>query len=159
MEQFIQKNALKLDICANVTIGSDELGKKQYKKKSTADLIKEFKQVHQELYIYDELEYLGANEKVKIVCRKHGAFYQYTFHHRAGKGCKKCGDDKQKNNFDEVKINFSKVHRNRYDYSKAEYINNYTKLEVQCKVHGSFMVRPTKHLEGVGCPYCRQANS
>ena len=54
--------------------------KKTYKKKSTAKIVLDFKKVHKDTYIYDEVEYLGSNEKVKIRCRKHGVGYFYNFH-------------------------------------------------------------------------------
>lgn len=130
--------------------------KKTYKKKSTAKIVLDFKKVHKDTYIYDEVEYLGSNEKVKIRCRKHGVFLQLPFHHKNGKGCKQCGNEKQRSDFEEVKKQFNKKHLNRYNYDNSKYINNYTKIEVVCLNHGSFLVRPSKHLEGFGCPDCRR---
>ena len=47
------------------------------------------------------------------------------------------------------------VHANAYDYSQAIYKNMRTKVEVTCKLHGSFLVTPASHiyLES-GCPTC-----
>lgn len=45
-----------------------------------------------------------------------------------------------------------------YDYSKAEYINNNTKFEIICPVHGSFWQNPGDHnnkKHPQGCPKCR----
>jgi hypothetical protein len=42
-----------------------------------------------------------------------------------------------------------------FDYSKINYINNYTKVEIICKEHGSFKIRPTELLEGYGCRKCK----
>lgn len=50
------------------------------------------------------------------------------------------------------------VHKNKYDYSKVEYINNSTKVCVICPVHGEFWQSPNKHLQGRGCPKCGQLN-
>lgn len=41
-----------------------------------------------------------------------------------------------------------------YDYSKMEFSQMKKEIEVVCPVHGSFMVTPTKHLHGKGCPVC-----
>ena len=49
---------------------------------------------------------------------------------------------------------FNKIHNNKYDYSKSKYINNRTKLEIICPVHGSFWQEPCNHIKGHGCPYC-----
>ena len=46
------------------------------------------------------------------------------------------------------------VHGDRYDYSKVDYINNRTKVNIICKEHGIFEQRPTRHLCGDGCPKC-----
>lgn len=32
-----------------------------------------------------------SNEKLSIICRKHGLFYQNYYHHKSGSGCPKCG--------------------------------------------------------------------
>lgn len=50
----------------------------------------------------------------------------------------------------------SKLHNNRYDYSKVVYINNHTKVEIICPVHGSFMQTPACHSygKGQGCRKC-----
>ena len=47
------------------------------------------------------------------------------------------------------------VHFDEYDYSKSIYINYMTKLEIICKIHGSFFQSPNTHIIGKsGCPYC-----
>ena len=48
-----------------------------------------------------------------------------------------------------------KIHDNKYDYSKAEYINNLTKVCIICPEHGEFWQRPANHLCGQGCPKCK----
>ena len=47
------------------------------------------------------------------------------------------------------------THGDRYDYSKVNYVNNKTKVEIICSIHGSFMQRPSDHVNGHrGCPKC-----
>jgi hypothetical protein len=51
------------------------------------------------------------------------------------------------------------VHGDRYDYSKAVYVDYATKVEIVCPMHGSFWQVPRKHLgEGRGCIKCRDAS-
>jgi hypothetical protein len=45
-----------------------------------------------------------------------------------------------------------------FDYSKVNYINNYTKVEVVCVSHGIFKIRPTELLYGQGCKQCNREN-
>ena len=49
-----------------------------------------------------------------------------------------------------------KVHGDRYDYSKVEYVNNQTKVCIICKEHGEFWQIPQKHLTGQGCIKCHR---
>ena len=46
------------------------------------------------------------------------------------------------------------IHKRKYNYSKLNYINSKTKIEIICPVHGSFLQLPWRHLEGKGCPLC-----
>ena len=52
-----------------------------------------------------------------------------------------------------------KFHGDKYDYSKVEYVNNNTKIEVICREHGSFFVLPRIHLSGCECPKCKGVGS
>ena len=52
-----------------------------------------FHKVHGDKYDYsliNENEYTNVNQKVPIVCPKHGMFLQRASHHIEGQGCKKC---------------------------------------------------------------------
>lgn len=45
--------------------------------------------------------------------------------------------------------------KENFDYSKINYINNYTKVEIICKKHGSFKIKPSGLLSGYGCRKCK----
>ena len=47
-----------------------------------------------------------------------------------------------------------KIHNNKYDYSKVEYVNAKTKVCIICPKHGEFWQTPDNHLKGKGCAYC-----
>ena len=47
-----------------------------------------------------------------------------------------------------------KIHGNKYDYSKVEYVNSKTKVCIICPVHGEFWQKPSSHLAGLGCFKC-----
>lgn len=47
-----------------------------------------------------------------------------------------------------------KIHGDKYDYSKVEYINNRTKVCIICPKHGEFWQVPSSHLKGAGCSKC-----
>lgn len=50
------------------------------------------------------------------------------------------------------------VHGDKYDYSKAEYVNSLTKVCIVCPEHGEFWQAPRKHLLGQGCNKCYRAS-
>lgn len=49
-----------------------------------------------------------------------------------------------------------KVHGNRYDYSKVNYVNSHVNVEIICDKHGSFLQTPSNHLKGGGCKICNK---
>jgi pyridoxine/pyridoxamine 5'-phosphate oxidase len=51
-----------------------------------------------------------------------------------------------------------KIHGDKYDYSKSEYINDKTKLCIICPEHGEFWQDPHTHLKGNGCRKCYWSN-
>ena len=48
-----------------------------------------------------------------------------------------------------------KVHSDKYDYSKVEYVDSLTKVCIICPEHGEFWQRPSNHLSGAGCKKCK----
>jgi very-short-patch-repair endonuclease len=46
------------------------------------------------------------------------------------------------------------LHGDYYDYSKVEYVNADTKVQIICPKHGLFEQKPYKHLQGQGCRKC-----
>ena len=52
-----------------------------------------------------------------------------------------------------------KIHGDKYDYSKVEYVNNLTKVCIICPEHGEFWQTPKQHLRGQGCPKCVSTSS
>ena len=47
-----------------------------------------------------------------------------------------------------------KVHGDKYDYSKVEYVNSQTKVCIICPIHGEFWQEPAAHVRGYNCPKC-----
>lgn len=47
-----------------------------------------------------------------------------------------------------------KVHGEKYDYSKVEYVNSNTKVCIICPEHGEFYITPGNFLYGQGCRLC-----
>ena len=47
----------------------------------------------------------------------------------------------------------NKIHNNKFDYTKSNYVDSISKVEIICPIHGSFWQTPKNHLKG-GCRFC-----
>ena len=130
------------------------------KKLTTEDFIIKSRKIHGNKYDYSKVNYVDIKTKVIITCLKHGVFQQTPGSHINQKsGCKKCGrqsqTQKRKQGLEKFIIESRKIHGNRYDYSKVDYVNNRTNVIVICKEHGEFYPSPSNHISRKsGCPKC-----
>jgi len=60
------------------------------KLKTRKEVIKEFMLIHFDTYDYSKVEYIGALDKVTIICKTHGPFEQLPSNHKSGQGCPEC---------------------------------------------------------------------
>ena len=50
---------------------------------------------------------------------------------------------------------FIAVHGDAFDYSKVEYVDTHTKVEIHCKKHDhTYFQIPKDHKKGMRCYYC-----
>jgi len=129
------------------------------KKLNQSNLISRFKRIHGTRYNYDKVQYVNLKGSVRIRCQEHGVFHQIARNHLHGAGCPACssirGSRKIKNRIrGKLIFDFTKVHGDRYDYSRVNYATNKVKIEIVCSVHGSFLQQASHHKNGHGCPEC-----
>jgi hypothetical protein len=124
---------------------------KKVNKKDT--FIQKSKSIHGDRYDYSLVEYQNNKTKVKIICEKHGEFYQLPLHHTKGSGCQKCNNS-YKYTTKEVIEQYKEIHGSKYDYSLVEYKSKSSLVEIICKEHGIFKQRSDVHKRGFGCPLC-----
>lgn len=125
---------------------------------NTEEFIKRSKEVHGDQYDYSKTIYKRKSEKVLIICREHGEFYQRPDVHYNGAGCLLCGRKRHSDNIrfnteDFIRIS-NKKHNNFYDYSKVEYNDSREDVLIICPVHGEFKQRASHHMSGSGCLQC-----
>jgi hypothetical protein len=98
------------------------------------DIIIEFKKVHGNRYNYSKVKFLTNNEKIIIVCSKHGEFLQAPKQHKKGAGCPACAGN--------IKFNtetYLKELKNRgfwndnYDYSEVNYVSMKKLIKIRDK--------------------------
>ena len=126
-------------------------------KMDTKTFITKAHEVHGNKYDYSKTEYKGCYEKVCIICPEHGEFWQKPNSHLSGNGCPKCANVYIPTN-EEFIQKARKIHGDKYDYSKVEYVNSYTDICIICPEHGEFWQKPSNHLTGYGCPQCSMPN-
>lgn len=129
----------------------------------TKNFIDKANHIHNYEYDYSLTKYINNREKVKIICKKHGIFYQALREHLVGCGCQECSKEKRnKKNFYTTKSFIEKVikiYNNEYDYSLIKYTGIKNKVLVICKKHGVFSIISGDFLRGHGCPECGKINS
>lgn len=120
----------------------------------TQQFIEKAKKVHGDRYDYSKAEYVNNHTKVTIICPEHGEFKQTPGNHLMGQNCPKCAHRSYKKTTEEFIEEAKKIHGNKYDYSRVEYIKNDKNVCIICPEHGEFLQTPYAHLTGSGCPEC-----
>lgn len=127
----------------------------------TLKFIELAKQKHGNKYDYSMLEDFipthDANDKIPIICKKHGVFYQNRHNHLAGRGCPKCQHENMFITTEEFIRRSNIVHNYKYDYSKSAYVRNDIKIKIICPIHG-FVKNSIESLRrGAGCNLCNSS--
>jgi len=136
---------------------------------STEDWLKRIKKVHGNKYDISKVKNIKTrDDKILIGCSKHGEFSRIVRNFASGSGCSLCLEDAKKSrgykkphpslSQEKVIDRFKKVHGNRYDYSKVNYVNGGTKVIIICKEHGEFKTTPHIHKGGSNCKKCTDSN-
>lgn len=122
------------------------------------NFIEKCKKVHNNKFDYTKTIYSGVKDKILIICKKHGEFLQWACNHVRGQGCDKCLNDSLRRTTVDIIKKSNLIHRNIYDYSKMNYINDKTPVIIICKKHGEFYQKLSKHFNGQGCPKCKMSH-
>lgn len=128
------------------------------KKLTKEEWIEKARKVHGDKYDYSLVDYNGSKEYVTIICPIHGKFEQRAGNHLKY-GCSKCAGN-SKITKEEFIERASKIHNNKFDYSKVGYFDNIRdKITIICPIHGEFQQRVEDHMKGCGCNKCRCTKS
>ena len=127
------------------------------KRLTTEEYVERVNKIHPE-NDHSLVNYTGASCKITVICPIHGKFEIQAGNYLFGQGCRQCGIEKRRlkrmMGCEEFISRARKVHGDKYDYSKVEYVNAHTKVCVICPIHGEFWIKPVQHLRGGGCPKC-----
>lgn len=117
------------------------------------DFISESIKVHGDKYEYSLVDYKKSYEKVIIVCKEHGSFYQRASNHLRGRGCYNCKKSRKYDTDKFIELS-NNIHKNKYCYKKVIYSGSHKNVIINCLKHGDFKQSPTNHLSGKGCSKC-----
>jgi hypothetical protein len=133
------------------------------KTKITVDNFKErSNKIHDNKYDYSLITTINTVEdKVGIVCKDHGLFYQRVANHMHGDGCPDCRSDTIGKKLSLTTETFKqkaliKYGSEKYNYDKVNVVNINEKVQIFCIVHQIyFWQTPRKHLNSYcGCKEC-----
>lgn len=152
--------------------------KRRNPRRSNLITIKEFSTMVKEKFgdLVEVVEYHGFTKKAKLICKNttngigHGLFtvVPCSFLAEARKTiCPQCLKEYRRNINKSTTVEFiekaKKIHGDRYDYSKVNYVNNNTPICIICHdigidglEHGEFWQTPQNHLSNRGCPLCKK---
>lgn len=133
------------------------------KQKDTQMFCEEMKQLYGDKYDLSFVQYVNANTHVIIKCNVCGHTYKVTPHNiLRGRGCPNCELKNKKIRyclpFDIFKERVNRIFDEKYDLSLVKYINEKTRVQIICPIHGIFEQTPYMLYKGHGCPYCGQSS-
>ncbi|MDP9645461.1 PDDEXK family nuclease [Paraburkholderia caledonica] len=125
------------------------------KAKGTTDwFIAKARAVHGERYDYSRVDYKGRRQKVCIICREHGEFWQDASNHvHRSSNCPTCMGVKRSTLEDFIR-RAKDMHGDLYDYSQVVFIGVDHKVKIGCQQHGVFEQLAFDHMKGHGCAAC-----
>lgn len=109
------------------------------------------------LYDYSNVIYKNINTKVNVICALHGSFYQTPKMILKGYGCKVCSNLKKISKIEDIIPLINSIHGDIFDYSKSIYMNNHSKMEIECLIHNNIFCSSVDSLKRGrnGCKFCR----
>lgn len=124
--------------------------------RTSADFAERATGVHGNRYDYTATKFVNFATKVEIGCRVPGhlPFWQSPGNHLKGNKCPTCTG----RNIDTAEFirRSRESHPNEvYDYSKAVYTKSTDKIIIGCPTHGLFTPMAAHHMQGIGCPKCK----
>ena len=127
-------------------------------KSNTENFIKKAIKVHSNEYDYTKVRYTDAITCVQLKHNKCGKwFWQIPNSHLKGHGCDYCGGS-MKLTKDVFIKNAIKIHGNKYDYTRVDYVGVMDKVEIKHNKCGKYFLQtPNNHLHHQGCPYCNSS--
>jgi len=130
---------------------------------SLSDFITKCSEIHNNKFDYSLVHnYKSLEEKLSIICPKHGVFEVVGYSHLLGHDCEKCSYEKRAVNAriskEDMLLRLNSFN-NGLTYDLSNYVNTGSKIYYYCPVHGKVGQRVSKHLRGKNCKKCNKSTS
>lgn len=103
-------------------------------------------------YDYSLVDFKNAKSKVKIIFN--GKIYEQTPNNHLNYSPEKAN----KKTTEEFILDGNLIHNSKFNYDKTIYMKTNIKLIITCPIHGDFEQTPNSHLNGKGCPSCKESS-
>lgn len=134
------------------------LGKKIEKTLTVNNFIRKSKIKYGDRYDYSKIgddinKKLNGDEEVIIGYK--GEYYLQTPYNHLNSGKPENKHLSSKKTIDRFITESNFIHDYKYNYEKVNYKTNQNKVIINCHLHGDFEQTPNSHLQGNGCPLCK----
>jgi very-short-patch-repair endonuclease len=146
------------DICKHEFIDNyRNLGYKNFKCRYCV-LISKSKLIKNKIVDIIKIDDHGDGAYIYLRCNKRGHEYKQDRRNLlADKECNQCYLEEKSFDKEYILNQFNRIHGDFYEYNMEDYKNVHTKIKITCKKGHTFLQKVSNHLQGKGCPKCRES--
>lgn len=130
-------------------------------KKTQEQFIEECKMIHGDKDDFSKVNYINNKEKICLICKEHGEYWQKPLDYLHGHRCKKCANEKLseiskiKYTYEQLVSDGNEAHNNKYIYPQQDIKYLHQDCIVECEKHGLFKTNIYHHIHDKrGCQKC-----
>lgn len=99
----------------------------------------------------------GSGSLIYLMCKNGHEYKQDRRNLLSNKGCNQCYLDNKILSIEYIVSEFNRIHGDFYTYDINLYKNVHSKIHITCKNKHVFIQKVSNHLQGKGCPICRES--
>lgn len=107
------------------------------------NVLKRFRETHGDKYTYDESTYVSSKIKMRMLCPKHGEFWQTPMNHYRGNGCPICKESKLEMELNEAlkENNIEYICQRPLERQFVDFYIPKLKLNIECQGEQHFKIK------------------
>jgi len=95
--------------------------------------------------------------KIFLKCKNNHEYTQYRGNLLQGKKCEQCYLENKAITKNVLIKRINEIHGDMYKYDLSNFKNLHSKIEIKCSKNHTFIQKASNHLQGKGCPICRES--